>query len=80
MYHALRTRQSGAQRFISVHVQVPGAWSVQRGHTLLEEIEADIREAFPRVSVFTHLEPVEDPVSWHDIPLNREERSGRSGK
>lgn len=80
MYHALRTRKSGAQRFISVHVQVPGAWSVQRGHTLLEEIEADIREAFPRVSVFTHLEPVEDPVSWHDIPLNREERSGRSGK
>lgn len=72
-YHALRTRQSGAQRFVSVHIQVPGAWSVQRGHTLLEEIEADIRDAFPRVSVFTHLEPVEDPVSWHDIPLNRED-------
>lgn len=70
-YHALRTRQSGAQRFVSVHIQVPGAWSVQRGHTLLEEIEADIRDTFPRVSVFTHLEPVEDPVSWHDIPLNR---------
>lgn len=72
LYHALRTRQSGAQRFVSVHIQVPGAWSVQRGHSLLEEIEADIRDAFPRVSVFTHLEPVEDPVSWHDIPLNRE--------
>lgn len=77
MYHALRTRQSGAQRFISVHIQVPGAWSVQRGHTLLEEIEADIRDAFPRVSVFTHLEPLEDPVSWHDIPLNREDHSER---
>ena len=71
LYHALRTRQSGAQRFISVHIQVPGAWSVQRGHALLEEIEADIRDAFPRISVFTHLEPIEDPVSWQDIPLNR---------
>lgn len=71
-YHALRTRRSGAQRFISVHIQVPGAWSVQRGHSLLEEIEADVRESLPRVSVFTHLEPVEDPVSWKDIPLNRE--------
>lgn len=71
-YHALRTRRSGAQRFVSVHIQVPGAWSVQRGHTLLEEIEADVRESLPRVSVFTHLEPVEDPVSWQDIPLNRE--------
>lgn len=71
-YHALRTRRSGAQRFVSVHIQVPGAWSVQRGHSLLEEIEADVRESLPRVSVFTHLEPVEDPVSWQDIPLNRE--------
>jgi divalent metal cation (Fe/Co/Zn/Cd) transporter len=71
-YHALRTRRSGAQRFVSVHIQVPGAWSVQRGHTLLEEIEGDIRQALPRVSVFTHLEPVEDPVSWEDIALNRE--------
>lgn len=72
-YHALRTRQSGAQRFVSVHIQVPGAWSVQKGHTLLEEIEGELRDALSPVAVLTHLEPVEDPVSWHDIPLNRED-------
>lgn len=72
-YHALRTRRSGAQRFVSVHIQVPGAWSVQRGHTLLEEIERDIRAALPRVHVFTHLEPLEDPTSWDDIRLDRED-------
>lgn len=71
-YHALRTRQSGKHRFISVHVQVPGSWSVQRGHTLLEAIERDLRLAVPPVSVFTHLEPVDDPVSWEDIPLHRQ--------
>lgn len=70
-YHALRTRRSGAWRFVSVHIQVPGAWSVQRGHSLLEEIERDIRETLPRVHVFTHLEPLEDPVSWEDIRLDR---------
>jgi cation diffusion facilitator family transporter len=75
-YHALRTRQSGAQRFVSVHIQVPGKWTVQRGHTLLEEIESDVREALPRVAVFTHLEPVEDPVSWADIGLQREGEDG----
>lgn len=80
LYHALRTRKSGAQRFVSVHIQVPGAWSVQQGHTLLEEIEADIRTAFPHTSVFTHLEPVEDPVSWQDIALNRQERGEVSDK
>lgn len=70
-YHALRTRQSGAQRFVSVHIQVPGTWSVQRGHELLEEVESDIRAALPPVTVFTHIEPAEDPASWNDIVLIR---------
>jgi cation diffusion facilitator family transporter len=72
-YHALRTRKSGSRRFITVHIQAPGAWSVQRGHELLEEIERDLRQTLPEVSVFTHLEPAEDPVSWQDIPLLRED-------
>jgi cation diffusion facilitator family transporter len=70
-YHALRTRQSGAQRFMSVHIQTPGAWTVQDGHSLLEDIERDVREALPPISVLTHLEPIEDPRSWEDIPINR---------
>lgn len=78
-YHALRTRQSGAQRFISVHIQVPGAWTVQQGHMLLETIERDLRHALSPVSIITHLEPVEDPVSWLDISLNREEEMERKG-
>lgn len=73
-YHALRSRQAGARCFVTVHVLVPGAWSVQRGHDLLEEIEADIRRAIPHASVFTHLEPIEDPVSGHDIELDRGRR------
>ncbi len=70
-FHALRTRQAGARAFVSFHVQVPGDWSVQRGHELLEEIEGDIRGAVRGVSVFTHLEPAEDPVSWEDQSLDR---------
>lgn len=73
MFHALRTRQSGRQRFLTVHIQVPGAWSVQRGHSLLERIEADIRAALTPISIVTHLEPMEDPVSWQDIALNRDD-------
>lgn len=70
-YHALRTRQAGARRFISVHILVPGHWSVQRGHDLLEAIEEEIRTCIPRSTVFTHLEPLEDPVSWADTMLER---------
>ena len=70
-YHALRTRQAAARRFISVHILVPGDWTVQRGHDLLETIEERIREAVPRSVVDTHLEPIEDPVSWEDARLER---------
>lgn len=68
-FHALRTRQSASQRFASVHIQVPGFWSVQQGHSLMEEIEESLRIAIPRINVLTHLEPLEDPVSWQDIDL-----------
>lgn len=71
-YHALRTRQSGQQRFLSVHVQVPGEWSVQQGHGFIEQVERDLRKALAPISILTHLEPIEDPISWADIPLNRE--------
>jgi cation diffusion facilitator family transporter len=70
-YHALRTRQAGRRRFVSFHVLVPGDWSVQRGHDLLERIEEDVRSAVPDSTVFTHLEPIEDPVSFDDAWLDR---------
>ncbi len=70
-YHALRTRQSGSRRFVSVHILVPGRWTVQRGHRLLESIEADIRKVLPSVTVFTHLESLNDPASWDDTNLDR---------
>ena len=70
-YHALRTRQAGVRRFISFHILVPGDWSVQRGHDLLEEIEDAIRARVPYSTVFTHLEPLEDPASWEDVRLER---------
>ncbi len=76
-YHALRTRQSGAQRFMTVHIQVPGDWSVQQGHALLDEIEQDVYQTLRPIAIVTHLEPLEDPSSWEDIELNRE--VGRRG-
>jgi len=70
-YHALRTRQSGAQRFVSLHVLVPPEWTVQQGHELLERLEADIRRALPPTTVFTHLEPLGDPAAMSDQDLHR---------
>jgi cation diffusion facilitator family transporter len=68
-YHALRTRVSGARAFVSVHVLVPGAWSVKEGHELSEEVESAIAEIIEGVTVFTHMEPLEEPCSFQDIEL-----------
>lgn len=70
-FHALRTRQAASRRFVSVHVLVPGSWTVDRGHALLERIEHGIREAVPGAHVFTHLEALEDPASYQDEGLDR---------
>jgi len=65
-FHAIKTRCAGSQRFVSFHILVPGEWTVQRGHDYCEEIESAIARAIPDTHVFTHLEPLEDPVSWDD--------------
>jgi cation diffusion facilitator family transporter len=72
-FHAVRTRQAGARRFVSMHVLVPGSWTVSHGHELLEKIERDIRGAFEHTTVDTHIEPLEDPASWADQGLDRDE-------
>jgi len=71
-YHALRTRRAGPRRFVSVHVLVPGEWTVDRGHELLERIEAELRGVLPMMSVLTHLEPLGDPAAWDDLDLDRD--------
>ncbi len=65
-FHAQRSRVAGARRFVSFHVLVPGAWTVQRGHEVCEAIEQAIASTLPGTDVTTHLEPVEDPISWDD--------------
>ncbi len=74
-FHALRTRQAGMRKFLTVHVLVPGKWSVQKGHDLAEQIEEELRKVLTEVTITTHLEPIEDPVSFDDMELDRIENS-----
>ena len=68
-WHALPTRQSGARRFSSVHILMPASWTIQQAHDLSERLEADIHNAVPNTSVFTHMEPIHDPAAQRDIAL-----------
>jgi divalent metal cation (Fe/Co/Zn/Cd) transporter len=75
-FHALRTRQAGADRFVSMHVLVPGAWTVRRGHELLEQIEADIVRSLPGTIVFTHLEALSGSASGDKAVTDSAETPG----
>ena len=70
-FHGLRTRQAGSRIFISFHVLVPGAWTVQQGHSFAEEVEKKIHASIPNSTITTHIEPHEDPTSWADEGLDR---------
>lgn len=70
-FHAIRTRIAGSRRFVTLHMLVPGAWSVQRGHDLVEEFELALAARLGPVAVLTHLEPIEDPLSQDDAELER---------
>lgn len=64
--HGVRTRESGHRRYVEMHVLVPGAWSVTRGHDLVEDIEQEVKAAFEACDITTHLEPREDPRAYDD--------------
>lgn len=70
-FHALRTRQAGARRFVSFHILVPDAWTVAQAHRLSEEIESRMRAMVPNAAIFTHIEPISDPASYDDEALDR---------
>jgi len=66
-FHAVRTRQSAAKRFVSVHMLVPGAWSVHDAHHIAENFEGDVRSQLKDAVVYTHLEPIDDEISMQDV-------------
>ena len=72
-FHAVRTRQAGRRSFVSLHVLVPGAWSVSEAHALADGLEREIQATLPGAAVITHLEPVGDPASLADVELERSE-------
>ena len=59
-FHELRTRRSGSDRFVDLHLVVSREMSIEQAHQLADHIERDIAGRFPRVSVITHVEPCDD--------------------
>ncbi|AZZ40657.1 cation transporter [Acidipropionibacterium jensenii] len=68
-FHAVRTREAGYRRFLEFHMLMPGEWTVQHGHDVMEDLIDDLITRWPELRVMGHLEPIEDPRSYEDIEL-----------
>ena len=62
-FHALWTLGRSA----TIHI-APCVRTVQRGHQFLERIEKDIRHLVSDSTIFTHLESLDDPTGWDNVP------------
>ena len=65
-WHKLRTRKSGSQRHIDVHIQVDDGLSLRAAHRVTEDLEDKMREALPNVQVMIHTEPFEEEMRHHE--------------
>lgn len=63
-FHDIRTRDAGRLRFLQLHMLVPGDWTVQRGHDVVEQVESALHARVPDLAVVVHLEPIEDPRAY----------------
>jgi cation diffusion facilitator family transporter len=75
-YHKLRTRKSGAQRHIDMHLVVPRTLTIEQSHTLSDAITAKIKERLAYSHVLVHIEPCDgscDNCAKKDCP--QKERS-----
>jgi len=70
-FHAVRTRQAGAHRFLEFHLLVDGDQSVRAAHHVAHRIEAALIAALPGLEVVIHVEPVDERESWEPEYLER---------
>lgn len=58
-YHDLRSRMSGAERFVDLHLVVPKNQPVGEAHDFCDHLEKEIKEKIPNLSILIHIEPCE---------------------
>lgn len=56
-FHEMRTRKSGIQRFIDLHLMLPKNASVEEAHQMCDHLEQDIKDRLPNSNITIHVEP-----------------------
>lgn len=55
--HDLRTRTSGIQEFIQLHLELDGELKLKEAHVITDRVEIEVEKAFPNAEVIVHEDP-----------------------
>ncbi len=68
-WHDLRTRRSGPNRFVQVHIELPGSMTLHEAHAIADALEAAFGEAVPGVDALVHIDegPPEPGTTHHRV-------------
>ena len=64
--HDIRTRVAGPTAFIQMHIEMDGAMNLLRAHRISDEVEMQLRQAFPHAEIIIHEDPagIEERVTF----------------
>ncbi|RPA62190.1 cation transporter [Gordonia oryzae] len=69
-FHDVRTREAGHERFVQLHMLVPGDWTIDHGHDLAEAVEDELHSTLDHLRVTIHMEPINDPRAYEPWRLD----------
>jgi ferrous-iron efflux pump FieF len=55
--HDIKTRAAGPTAFIQLHLEMDGAMNLRRAHQISDEVEAQLRDAYPNAEIIIHQDP-----------------------
>ncbi|HEX6999407.1 MAG TPA: cation diffusion facilitator family transporter [Gammaproteobacteria bacterium] len=59
--HDIRTRSAGIEEFVQLHLEIEANLPLVEAHRIADEVEQDLRRAFPRAQVLIHTDPYGEP-------------------
>ena len=67
-YHQLRTRKSGDQRYVDLHIVMPKNITLEEAHRMCDHLEQDIQSKLQHVSITIHAEPCGEECDKCPVP------------
>ncbi len=78
-FHDLRTRRSGNQSYIDLHLVLDRDMSLEQAHQVCDQIEAEIQKELPESNLTIHAEPCSDECEHCSVICTKRRNKQRVG-